>query len=70
MGSDLSVMDQERELEVMVSWLINVSTQFVAGVKEASSMLGICFKGLGIKWPVLFCRCKSEACNCKGNGRG
>ena len=44
MGSELSVMDQERDLGVLVDSSMKVSTQCVAAVKKANSMLGIITK--------------------------
>ena len=41
MGSELSVMDQERDLGVLVDRSMKVSTQGAAAVKKATSMLNI-----------------------------
>ena len=40
MGSELSMMDQERDLGVLVDSSMKVSTQCAVAVKKANSMLG------------------------------
>ena len=50
MGSELSLMDQERDLGVLVDSSMKGSTQCAVAVKKANSMLGIILKrGLKIK---------------------
>ena len=46
MGSELSVMDQERDLGVLVDSLMKVSTQCAVAVKKANSILGLIKKGI------------------------
>ena len=45
MGSELSMMDQERELGVLVDSSMKGLTQCVVAVKKANSRLGIIKKG-------------------------
>ena len=46
MGSELPVMDQERDLGVLVDSSVKVSPQCAAAVKKANSMLGMIKKGI------------------------
>ena len=53
MGSELSVMDQGKDLRVLVDSSMKVSTQCTAAVKKANSTLGLIKRGLEIKQPTL-----------------
>lgn len=44
MGSELSVMDENRDLGVLVDSSFKVLIQSMAAVNKANSMLGIVFK--------------------------
>ena len=46
MGSELSVMDQERDLGVLVDSSMKESTQCTVAVKKANFMLGLIKKGV------------------------